>query len=380
MRFILAFIASIPLFASQDAVEPPKSFTREVLQPLGMPTVSAYHKIRGSSFLNMHRIDAKGIEALGDFFLAPSRYLFCGQDIFVEGNGCQTLPSFHYTRLDWLKTTLSIIALPFAEIIGTALKALSWLSPETRHHYRIINHSLHDQSIISHIQDYVKMGIEQLHSNEQAPCLRHKRPSILSKTHQLEIVALKEVCKLLDEHGIVHWLDCGTCLGAYRYGGMIPWDDDVDLSILSPDHDNIKKILSKLDPEEFQVQDWSSYRYPKTFLKLYIKKTKTLIDIYHYNLDAATQTTTYFYSYKDSAFPHSWKKFEEVMVSPLPYNVIFPLKRTNFDGVLTWVPNQITTFLQSKYGENLDPTMVWEEASQSYHKVKDHPYWKLFEE
>lgn len=380
MRLIFALIVSIPLFASQDAVEPPKSFTREVLQPLGMPVVSAYHNIRESAFLNMHRANAKGIEALGDFFLAPSRYLFCGQDIFVKGNGFQTLPSFQYTRLDWLKTTLAMIALPFTEIIGTALKAIAWLSPVTRHHYRMINHSLHDQAVISHIPDYVKMGIEQFYSKEEAPCLKFKRPSTLSKTHQLEIAALKEICKLLEEHEIVYWLDCGTCLGAYRYGGIIPWDDDVDLSVLSLDHDNVKKVLSKLDPEEFQIQDWSSYRYPKTFLKLYIKKTKTLIDIYHYTLDPTTKTATYFYSYKDSAFPHSWKKFEEVMTSPLSYNVIFPLKRVNFDGVLSWVPNQIIPFLQSKYGENLDPTMIWDETTQSYLKVKGHPYWKLFEE
>jgi hypothetical protein len=149
---------------------------------------------------------------------------------------------------------------------------------------------------------------------------------------------------------------------------------------LSPDHDNVKKILSKLDPETFQVQDWSSYRYPKTLLKVYIKKTKTCIDICHYDLDAKAQTVTFFYSYKDSAFPDSWKKFELVTVCPLPYNVIFPLKRADFDGVLTWVPNQIIPYLQSKYGENLNPTMVWDEAVQNYCKVQGHPYWKLFEE
>jgi hypothetical protein len=327
----------------------------------------------------MHRIEASGLEAIGDFFLTPARYLFGGQDIVVDHDQFKLQPSFHYGDGDWFKTTLSLIALPLGEIVGCAFKAASLLSNETREHYNVIYENLEDTTVVSNIPLYLKKGLKELKTHEPASCQNYCRPSQLSPTRQQELAVLKEVCRLLDDNGIIYWLDCGSCLGAYRYGGMIPWDDDIDIAILTPDHDNVKKILKTLNPEKFQVQDWSSYRYPKTFIKLYLKETKTLIDIYHYDLDETTRTVTYFYSYKDSPLPEKWKVGEFMMTKPLSYDVIFPLRPVIFDGVATWVPNQIEKFLHSKYGTNLNPTMVWDEKTATYRKVKDHPYWKSLE-
>jgi hypothetical protein len=55
---------------------------------------------------------------------------------------------------------------------------------------------------------------------------------------------------------------------------------------------------------------------------------------------------------------------------------MFPLKKAKFDQLTVWAPNNVVAFLQSKYGENLDPTMVWDETVQDYKKVEDHPYYR----
>ncbi len=55
----------------------------------------------------------------------------------------------------------------------------------------------------------------------------------------------KFVHELLDRHGIVHWVDYGTLLGAVREGAFIPWDTDVDFGAFEKD----REAILALEPE-----------------------------------------------------------------------------------------------------------------------------------
>jgi lipopolysaccharide cholinephosphotransferase len=49
---------------------------------------------------------------------------------------------------------------------------------------------------------------------------------------------------LFKQNNILYWVEGGTYLGAIRHGGIIPWDDDIDISIME---NNSDKILSLFD-------------------------------------------------------------------------------------------------------------------------------------
>lgn len=65
------------------------------------------------------------------------------------------------------------------------------------------------------------------------------------RRHQMRMLdMLKYVDKLCSEHGIKYWLSSGTCLGAIRHGGFIPWDDDVDIEMLAADYDKLRAAIT----------------------------------------------------------------------------------------------------------------------------------------
>ena len=76
----------------------------------------------------------------------------------------------------------------------------------------------------------------------------------LRNVQLLYIELLRFVDNVCKKHNIDYWLEGGTLIGAVRHGGFIPWDDDIDLSIMRKDYEKLIKIL----PEEI-----SKYEYFK---------------------------------------------------------------------------------------------------------------------
>lgn len=345
-----------------------------------LPLVHMYHAITEDAFLNVAAEDASGLEWIGNQFLIPYQFVFAGRKATPLEEGKWLFESrFAIDGAFWPKMALSVGALPASFAIGGTFKALSLFSPEVRKRYSSLAHSRHPYSLHPMKNYYESLGIslgDPRRLKPFAPLGLLRRPG--DENHlEKEKEALKEVGLLLDRAGIPWWLDCGSCLGAYRYGGVIPWDEDIDIAILLPDFDNALCTLSQLNPKKYIVQDWSSRERPKSFIKVFLRDQNSWIDIYHFAIDEKKREVTYVFSLENHIFfPEWWKIRERRFAVPTPFEEIFPLRRGTLDGIDVFLPHNPERYLQRRYGENLAPVKIYNEKTGEYEKNLRHPYWQ----
>lgn len=158
----------------------------------------------------------------------------------------------------------------------------------------------------------------------------------------LEIV--KDIDRVCRENGIRYFLEGGSCLGARRHGGFIPWDDDVDLGMVRADYDRFLEVAPGALGEGYVVvhpgnEDRLAGQFAKVWKRGTVFATEETIeagipqgifvDIFPYDevcrddRDAARQlgdcrtwqSISYLYHAKTIAVPHGGLKGAVVIIA-----------------------------------------------------------------
>ena len=347
---------------------------------LGMPAVTCYHLLCSNVFLNTAADDAQGLEKMGDIALSSYRYIFAGNSAYPNEDGTYDIRQhFDYHEHLFVKTTGALITLPFGVVVGSALKGIAFLFADVRERHQAIIDSLHAKYIVSNADFYknILIDVGENAIAERLSSLGYQRRPGDEQHLSEEKKAFAQIVQLFKENRIQFWADCGTCLGAYRYGGIIPWDNDLDLAILEPDFDNMTRALNALDTDLYLAEDWSNRLFPKTYVRVYIRSTRQYIDIYTYAVHPDTKTIQYICSNVNNMFMlEGWKINERRYMVETPFDIVFPLRFADFDGIEIPVPNQTEKYLQMRYGDNLAPVKTYNQESGIYEKDFSHPYWQ----
>jgi len=92
----------------------------------------------------------------------------------------------------------------------------------------------------------------------------------VKKSQQLALSMLWEFKRLCEKHNLKYYLAAGSLLGAARDGKIIPWDDDVDVTMPRRDYEKFLKIARKELNKSFVI---SKSNFPYGFQRMQVRGT-----------------------------------------------------------------------------------------------------------
>ena len=153
-----------------------------------------------------------------------------------------------------------------------------------------------------------------------------------------------EVSQLFEKNGIVYWITAGTFLGAVRSGGIIKWDDDIDIMIPL----EYREKLYKLFKNNNTLRIYNGNKYCDKIL--YRNNDKLFIDIFYgnttlHNGKIVIEYNNFLCIYK---WPNEYFHLDE----------LFPLRKYKFGAYEVFGPNKYVKFMERNFSKNWNKEAV----------------------
>jgi phosphorylcholine metabolism protein LicD len=198
------------------------------------------------------------------------------------------------------------------------------------------------------------MNYTELHPSLKGEKLKRLQEAQKTMTNMLK--CFNDICV---EHDINYWAIGGTLIGTVRkdkildsgknVGGWIPFDGDIDVAMLKTDYERFKQVSYKL-PSSMFLQDCITDKkyYEKNFAKIRDKNSH-YINYTPRNCHHGLQIDIFLWN-KQSEFIY-YKKISRDKYEEIYHNdIIFPLKKMEFEGFLINVPNKYDEYCKINFG------------------------------
>jgi len=167
---------------------------------------------------------------------------------------------------------------------------------------------------------------------------------------------LADAITVLESCHITYWLEGGTLLGLRREGRLLPWDDDLDISVHASETDKLDKLRILLKKNGFRMRtrvfDHDSEYFRKGDLRMIkirnkrflgLVKGKVCLDVFiKYTRDGNTY----------------WEIANKV--KNVPANFYEAFKTIDFNGKAYTIPKLTDEYLSFRYGNWETPVKDWD--------------------
>lgn len=171
---------------------------------------------------------------------------------------------------------------------------------------------------------------------------------------------LANVTSIFEKHKIQYWLEGGTLLGIRRENRLLPWDNDIDISLHATEQPKLKTLIKSLKKSGYRIRlrhfESSSAHFNKGDLRMIkirsrrflgLLKGKVCFDVF---VKYTKEEKTY------------WEIDKKTKNVPAIYYEKFKL--INFQNKPYPIPEQTDAYLTYRYGD-------WQTAVKDWNTSKD---------
>ncbi|MGM9874157.1 MAG: phosphorylcholine transferase LicD [Bacilli bacterium] len=106
----------------------------------------------------------------------------------------------------------------------------------------------------------------------------------MNDLQKCQLNILKQFIRVCDKYNLRYFLVGGSCLGAIRHQGFIPWDDDIDVGMPREDFEKYITLQKEYEGTNFFIQTYKSDPcYIYNYAKLRDSGTTYIENIYKYH-------------------------------------------------------------------------------------------------
>jgi len=166
---------------------------------------------------------------------------------------------------------------------------------------------------------------------------------------------LLNVCKILDDCNIEYWLEGGTLLGIRRENRLLPWDNDIDISMMVNETTKLNSFYSVLKKKKYRVRTRLFKESKAPFKRGNIRMIK-IRERRFFGLIKGSVCLDVFIKYPMEDLCY-WEIDHKIKCVPTKFYNAF--KSINFDGHSYSIPSLTDEYLTYRYGNWQEPVKDW---------------------